>query len=180
MVSFTRRLLYPHRKFSGNHWIYPDECQKGESNRCSARSLLRYWLLYPRPCLNKLQANKWTGQPQTPAPSAQTPIRCEMIPRACLVMTGNHLRLSMPAQFSSRPRFSSVSSNRSVHFPCFVNGQHPESDLSRFQFCVSVHHLMINENTSLMQLISIYFTYNRSLHVSGKTLPIIRRTWNCA
>jgi hypothetical protein len=36
---------------------------------------------------------------------------------------------------------------------------------------------MINENTSLMQLISIYFfTYNRSLHVSGKTLPIIRRT----
>jgi len=36
--------------------------------------------------------------------------------------------------------------------------------------------LMINENTSLMQLISIYFTYNRSLHVSGKALPIIRRT----
>ena len=25
-----------------------------------------------------------------------------------------------------------------------------------FQFCVSVHHIMINKNTSLMQLISIY------------------------
>ena len=44
-----------------------------------------------------------------------------------------------------------------------------------FQFCVSVHHIMINENTSLMQLTSIYFTYSKSLHVSGKTLPIIRR-----
>ena len=44
-----------------------------------------------------------------------------------------------------------------------------------FQFCVSVHHIMINKNTSLMQLISIYFTYSKSLHVSGRTLPIIRR-----
>ena len=44
-----------------------------------------------------------------------------------------------------------------------------------FQFCVSVHHIMINKNTSLMQLISIYFTYSKSLYVSGRTLPIIRR-----
>ena len=44
-----------------------------------------------------------------------------------------------------------------------------------FQFCVSVRHIMINKNTSLMQLISIYFTYSKSLHVSGRTLPIIRR-----
>ena len=44
-----------------------------------------------------------------------------------------------------------------------------------FQFCVSVHHIMINKNTSLMQLISIYFTYSKSLHVSGRILPIIRR-----
>jgi len=44
-----------------------------------------------------------------------------------------------------------------------------------FQFCVYVHHIMINKNTSLMQLISIYFTYRKSLHVSGRTLPIIRR-----
>ena len=44
-----------------------------------------------------------------------------------------------------------------------------------FQFCVSVHHIVINKNTSLMQLISIYFTYSKSLHVSGRTLPIIRR-----
>ena len=44
-----------------------------------------------------------------------------------------------------------------------------------FQFCVSVHHIMIGKNTSLMQLISIYFTYSKSLHVSGRTLPIIRR-----
>ena len=44
-----------------------------------------------------------------------------------------------------------------------------------FQFCVSVHHIMKSKNTSLMQLISIYFTYSKSLHVSGRTLPIIRR-----
>ena len=31
------------------------------------------------------------------------------------------------------------------------------------QFCVSVHHIMISKNTSLMQLISIYFTYSKSL-----------------
>ena len=43
-----------------------------------------------------------------------------------------------------------------------------------FQFCVSVHHIIINKNTSLMQLISIYFTYSKSLHVSGRILPIIR------
>ena len=48
-----------------------------------------------------------------------------------------------------------------------------------FQFCVSVHHIMINKNTSLMQLISIYFTYSKSLHVLGRTLPIIRRIWYC-
>ena len=48
-----------------------------------------------------------------------------------------------------------------------------------FQFCVSMHHIMINKNTSLMQLISIYFTYSKSLHVSGRTLPIIRRIWYC-
>ena len=34
---------------------------------------------------------------------------------------------------------------------------------------------IISKNTSLMQLISIYFTYSKSLHVSGRTLPIIRR-----
>ena len=34
-------------------------------------------------------------------------------------------------------------------------------------------------NTSLMQSISIYFTYVQSLHVSGKTLPIIRRSIKC-
>ena len=45
----------------------------------------------------------------------------------------------------------------------------------KFQFCVSVHHIMINKNTSLKQLISIYFTYSKSLHVSGRTLLIIRR-----
>jgi len=44
-----------------------------------------------------------------------------------------------------------------------------------FQFCVSVHHIMINKNTSLMQPINIYFTYSETLHVSGRTLPIIRR-----
>ena len=48
-----------------------------------------------------------------------------------------------------------------------------------FQFCVSVHHIMINKNTSFMQLISIYFTYSKSLHVSGRILPIIRRIWYC-
>ena len=37
-----------------------------------------------------------------------------------------------------------------------------------FQFCVSVHHIIISKNTSLMQLISIYFTYSKSLHVSGR------------
>ena len=35
--------------------------------------------------------------------------------------------------------------------------------------------IMINKNTSLMQLISNNFTYSKSLHVSGRTLPIIRR-----
>ena len=30
---------------------------------------------------------------------------------------------------------------------------------SELEFCVSVHHIMINKNTSLMQLISIYFTF---------------------
>ena len=30
---------------------------------------------------------------------------------------------------------------------------------------------MINKNTSLMQLISIYFNYSKSLHVSGSVLP---------
>jgi len=35
--------------------------------------------------------------------------------------------------------------------------------------------LLISKNTSLMQLISIYFAYCKSLHVSGRTLPIIRR-----
>jgi hypothetical protein len=35
--------------------------------------------------------------------------------------------------------------------------------------------IMISKNTSLMQLISIYFTYSKSLHVSGRILPIIRR-----
>ena len=39
--------------------------------------------------------------------------------------------------------------------------------------------IMINKNTSLMQLISIYFTYIKSLRVSGRTLPIIRRIWYC-
>ena len=34
---------------------------------------------------------------------------------------------------------------------------------------------LINKNTSLVQLISIYFTYSKSLHISGRTLPIIRR-----
>ena len=34
-------------------------------------------------------------------------------------------------------------------------------------------------NTSLMQSISIYFTYVQSLHVSGNTLPIIRRSIKC-
>ena len=34
-------------------------------------------------------------------------------------------------------------------------------------------------NTSLMQSISIYFTYVQSLHVSGKILPIIRRSIKC-
>ena len=38
---------------------------------------------------------------------------------------------------------------------------------------------MINKNTSLMQLISINFTYGRSLHVSGRTLPIISRIRYC-
>ena len=42
-----------------------------------------------------------------------------------------------------------------------------------------MHHIMINKNTSLMQLISIYFIYSKSLHVSGRTLPIIRRIWYC-
>ena len=50
-----------------------------------------------------------------------------------------------------------------------------EVALLGFQFCVSVHHIMITKNTSLMQLISICFTYSKSLHVSGRTLPIIRR-----
>ena len=50
---------------------------------------------------------------------------------------------------------------------------------ANFQFCFSVHHIMINKNTSLMQLISVYFTYSKSLHVSGRTMPIIRRTWYC-
>ena len=49
----------------------------------------------------------------------------------------------------------------------------------KFQFCVSVHHIMISKNTSLMQLISIYFTYSKSLHVSDRTLPIIRRIRYC-
>ena len=35
--------------------------------------------------------------------------------------------------------------------------------------------LLVNKNTSLMQLKSIYFNYSKSLHVSGRTLPIIRR-----
>ena len=38
---------------------------------------------------------------------------------------------------------------------------------------------MIKKNTSLMQPVSIYFTYSESLHVSGRTLPIIRRIWFC-
>jgi len=42
-----------------------------------------------------------------------------------------------------------------------------------------VKNSMINKNTSLMQLISIYFTYSKSLHVSGRTLSIIRRIWYC-
>ena len=42
-----------------------------------------------------------------------------------------------------------------------------------FQFCVSVHHIMTNKNTSLMQLISMHFTYSKSLHVSGRILPIM-------
>ena len=54
--------------------------------------------------------------------------------------------------------------------PSFINNK-----ICFFQFCVSVHHIMISKNTSLMQLISIYFTYSKSLHVSGRTLPIIRR-----
>ena len=33
----------------------------------------------------------------------------------------------------------------------------------------------VSKNTSLMQLISVYYTYSKSLHVSGRTLPIIRR-----
>ena len=32
-----------------------------------------------------------------------------------------------------------------------------------FQFCFSVHHIMIRKNTSLMQLTSVYFTYSKSL-----------------
>ena len=51
--------------------------------------------------------------------------------------------------------------------------------LNLFQFRVSVHHIMINKNTNLMQLLSIYFTYSISLHVSGRILPIIRRIWYC-
>ena len=56
-------------------------------------------------------------------------------------------------------------------FP-FPSGKMMAKPRIQFQFCVSVHHIMINKNTSLMQLISIYFTYSRSLHVSGRTLPI--------
>jgi len=46
---------------------------------------------------------------------------------------------------------------------------------SSFRKFLSVHHIMINKNTSLIQLISIYFTYSKSLHISGRTLPIIGR-----
>ena len=61
-----------------------------------------------------------------------------------------------------------------------TEGIETESGIFFFsQFCVSVHHIMINKNTSLMQLISIYFTYSKSLHFSGRTLPIIRRIWYC-
>ena len=35
--------------------------------------------------------------------------------------------------------------------------------------------ILLNKNTSLMQLKSIYFTYSKSLHVSGRKLPNIRR-----
>jgi hypothetical protein len=39
VVSFSRRLLYTHRKFYGSHWIYLNECQNRESNRSSADRL---------------------------------------------------------------------------------------------------------------------------------------------
>ena len=45
--------------------------------------------------------------------------------------------------------------------------------------CISNTENLINKNTSLMHLISIYFTYSKSLHVSGRILPIIRRIWYC-
>jgi hypothetical protein len=101
MVSFSCRLLYRHRIFSGSHWIYPGEWQNRESNHCSADILhlacSLYRLLYSCRSQNKLQANKRNGQSQVPVLSAQITIRREMIRRACRVMTGNHLRLSMPA-----------------------------------------------------------------------------------
>ena len=47
-----------------------------------------------------------------------------------------------------------------------------------FYFCKLLYMFWMR-NTSLMQSISIYFTYVQSLHVSGNTLPIIRRSIKC-
>ena len=45
--------------------------------------------------------------------------------------------------------------------------------------CGENGNTLISKNTSLMQLIRIYFTYSKSLHVSGRKLSIIRRIWYC-
>jgi len=39
--------------------------------------------------------------------------------------------------------------------PPAVNPNAANKYINKFQFCVSVHHIMINKNTSLMQLVSI-------------------------
>ena len=95
-------------------------------------------------------------------------------PRLCLLVRPHQLPSPVSATGTD---ICSMPSEVIIHVPMLFFSHRLVSKNNKydFQFCVSVHHITINKSTSLMQLISIYFTYSRSLHVSGRTLPIIRR-----
>ena len=77
--------------------------------------------------------------------------------------------------------WNSSSSSRAVSLITIIKSERILPSMSNSHNCLFLQGFTasINKNTSLMQLISIYFTYSKSLHVSGRTLPIIRRIWYC-